>query len=85
VKVGETTYTLNWHLSLCQNYYDVNVCIEVFFYKSVLSLDSQLADFGNGMRLQFLYLGRTMSSKTPQAKTGRLASSKNPRVFSIFW
>jgi hypothetical protein len=46
-----------------------------FVLKVVLSLDSQLTDFGRVMRLLILYLGRTISSKT-QAKLGRLASTK---------
>jgi hypothetical protein len=32
----ESAYTLlNWHLSLCQNYYDVNVCNEFCFCKKL--------------------------------------------------
>jgi hypothetical protein len=54
------------------------------FYKSVLSLDSQLVDFvWKGNEASILYLGRTISSKTPQAKLEDLASSKNP--FGVFY
>jgi hypothetical protein len=66
-------YALNWHLSFI-NYYNVNFMQWIFFVKSVLSLDSQRTDFGRVMRLQFLYLGRTIWSKT-EAKLRRLASS----------
>ncbi len=70
----ELAYTLNWHLNLCQNYYNVNLCNE-FFCKKCHFIGFSTYRLWKGNEASILYLGRTISSKT-QAKLRRLASSK---------
>jgi hypothetical protein len=57
----------------------------IFFYKSVLSLDSQLVDFGRAItEASILYLGENNLKQNP-GKTGKTSLKHTPLVFSIFW
>jgi hypothetical protein len=82
----ESAYILlNWHLSLCQNYYDVNVCNECFFVKSCPFIGFSTYRLWKGNEVSIFIPWENNLQQNQPSQNWETSLKQTPLVFCICW